>query len=184
MKAQEGWSRSLLNINKIPTNTLVLIFGTILLIFLGASISILLFTYYNSIKIIEQNRDLNKQALAELKEIPLQNLQMLLALNETVSRLQSNQELLQQHVIDTENRFDESGFATNQNQQIIPAGLYNPPEVRSFSMSATDQQVVSQMRTLLNQVNNTLRNIEGNQSMQEILNAEEGSIAGLPSSRP
>lgn len=91
-------SRNLfVNINRIPTNVLLLILFSILLIFVGALTSIVLFTYTNTINLsnenneqIRINKELNNVIINNTREVPLQNKAMLEDLTTIVEFLGAN----------------------------------------------------------------------------------------------
>ena len=78
-------------LNRFCTNALLLILFSILIIFLGALTSMLLFTYQNTLKIVEQNNQvatdnnqialqnqvINQETLNLTREVPLQNRKIL-----------------------------------------------------------------------------------------------------------
>lgn len=93
----QGLNNPFLGINKISINILLLILFSILIIFMGASISILLFTYTNTIKLVESNqneilinKELNHEIINNTREIPLQNRMMLEDLTTVVNFLGAN----------------------------------------------------------------------------------------------
>lgn len=93
----QGISKNIFNINRIPTNVLLLVIFSVLLVFIGALTSILLFTYTNSQRLLESNQEyillnkkLNDQIINNTREIPLQNRAMLEDLTTIVSFLGAN----------------------------------------------------------------------------------------------
>lgn len=93
----QGVSKSIFNINRISTNVLILIIFSILLVFVGALTSILLFTYTATINLVQTNqeeilvnKELNHQIIENTREIPLQNKEMLTDLSRIVNFLGAN----------------------------------------------------------------------------------------------
>lgn len=95
--SRQGLTKSLFNLDRVPANILLLILFTILIIFVGASISIQLFTYTNTIKLVESNqqeiltnKELNNIIINNTREVPLQNKAILEDLSTIVNFLGAN----------------------------------------------------------------------------------------------
>ena len=80
----ESLTKRLSTIERIPTNVLLLVLFTILIIFVGALTSILLFTYTATIHVSQDNqrnillnKELNNIIINNTREVPLQNQVML-----------------------------------------------------------------------------------------------------------
>ena len=80
----ESITKGLISIEKISTNVLLLVLFTILIIFVGALTSILLFTYTATIHVSQDNqrnillnKELNNVIINNTREVPLQNQVML-----------------------------------------------------------------------------------------------------------
>lgn len=83
--------------DRVPVNTMLLILFSILLIFIGASISILLFTYNATINLVESNqeqilvnKDLNRIIINNTREVPLQNKEILTDIDKVIHFLGDN----------------------------------------------------------------------------------------------
>jgi predicted PurR-regulated permease PerM len=93
----QGLSKRISFLERFPTNILLVILFSILLIFVGALTSILLFTYTATInlsqennKMIGINKELNNIIINNTREIPLQNREMLKDLSRIVNFLGDN----------------------------------------------------------------------------------------------
>lgn len=127
----------------------------------------LLFTYTTSIQILEQNRQtveannmLNRILVNQTREIPLQNQELLHGINNTLDELNSNQELLSQHINQTADAFRLS------NHEISP-------DMRNalYAVAATNSLPPVTHDSFTNQLNTLLDDL--NQSSTEIQNLQE-----------
>jgi amino acid transporter len=162
--------------NNIPTNTLLVLLFSILIIFLGALTSIVLFTYQNSIQLVESNRDiieenvrLNLIGINETREIPLQNLELLQNINNTQTGLIGlNDNLLTVYsrilglanVID--NNTDSNRNMTIQNRQMISFLRDNFDEqflAEYMTNNAYQQQTLDHIVRSVNNLSSVLKNM-------------------------
>jgi amino acid transporter len=162
--------------NNIPTNILLVLVFSILVIFLGALTSIVLFTYQNSLKILEVNNDiveennrLNYIQINQTREIPLQNLKLLQNINETQNGLIGlNDNLLTVYsrilgltnVID--NNTDSNRNMTIQNRQMISFLRDNFDEqfLTEYQINnAYQQQTLDNILRSLNNISSVVKNM-------------------------
>lgn len=184
-------NRRLPNIDKTPANVLLLILFSILLIFMGALTSIVLFTYQNTINIVENNqrqilinKDLNNVIINNTREIPLQNRAMLRDLTAIVTFLGANfNQSFIQGIYEDRARTNQTLIEILENQKLLAehvnattdilgtASHTTTPGLRNalYYIAASNPTVSKESFT--NQLNELLADL--NKSSTVILNLQE-----------